>query len=202
MTASRLRVFVAVELPDSAKAEISKLSASIDALEVRGVRTVRREGLHLTLRFLGDTDAEDIPRITSAMEIVAAESERFNLTLAETGAFPNAAKPRILWTGVDGDLDKLSTLQGRVERALESAGLKRRRERFSPHVTIARVSDRVSAEQVSRVTAALNEGMPSPVPLRVDSIALMQSTPHPGGSVYIPIYITRLGFRGMATCAS
>ena len=68
MTVSRVRVFVAVNLPDAVKAEMGKLIASIDALEVRGVRIVRAEGLHLTLRFLGDVDSDDVPSIISAME--------------------------------------------------------------------------------------------------------------------------------------
>ena len=196
MTDSRVRVFVAVELPDPVKAEMGKLIAAVDALELRGVRTVRAEGLHLTLRFLGDVDSDVVPSIISAMETAAAESAPFELTLAGTGAFPNTATPRTLWVGMKGDLDQLVTLQRGVQSALETAGFGRSGERFSPHVTIARVRDRVSSTHRRRAAAVLNEAIPSPIKVRVDSITLMRSTPQPGGSIYNQLHTAPLGARG------
>ena len=193
MTGSLVRVFVAVNFSDAVKAEMGKLIASIDALEVRGVRVVGAEGLHLTLRFLGDVDSDDVPSIKSAMDTAAAESEPFELTLAGTGAFPNAAAPRTLWVGVEGELERLSTLQRGVQRALEEVGFDRIRERFSPHVTVARVRDRVSTANRGLVASALNQAIISPIAVRVDSITLMQSTPQPGGSIYTPLHIVTLG---------
>ena len=213
MTDSRVRVFVAVELPDPVKAEMGKLIAAVDALELRGVRTVRAEGLHLTLRFLGDVDSDVVPSIISAMETAAAESAPFELTLAGTGAFhsyqrtagngksvgpagPDTATPRTLWVGMKGDLDQLVTLQRGVQSALETAGFGRSGERFSPHVTIARVRDRVSSTHRRRAAAVLNEAIPSPIKVRVDSITLMRSTPQPGGSIYNQLHTAPLGARG------
>ena len=195
MTGSRVRVFVAVDLPDTVKAEMGKLIALIEALEVRGVRSVRAEGLHLTLRFLGDVDSGDIPSIISAMDTAAVESEPFDLALMGTGAFPNAAAPRTLWVGVEGELDRLSILQTGVQSALEEVGFNRTRERFNPHVTVARFRDRVSTEHSTRVTDALNHAIPSPIAVRVDSIVLMRTTPQPGGSIYTPIHTSPLGSR-------
>ena len=196
MTNNRVRVFIAVELSDAVKAEMGKLIAAIDALELRGVRTVRAEGLHLTLRFLGDVDSDVVPSIISAMETAAAESAPFELTLAGTGAFPNTATPRTLWVGMKGDLDRLVTLQRGVQSALETAGFGRSSERFSPHVTIARIRDRVSSTHRRRATAVLNEAIPSPIKVRVDSITLMRSTPQPGGSIYNQLHTAPLGARG------
>ena len=195
-TGSRIRVFIAVDLPDAVKEEIGKLIVSIDGLEVRGVRTVRAEGLHLTLRFLGDVDSDVVPSIVSAMETAAAESSPLELTLAGTGAFPNTATPRTLWVGMKGDLDQLVTLQRGVQSALETAGFDRSWERFSPHVTIARVRDRVPSNHRRRVTDALREVIPSPIKVRVDSITLMRSTPQPGGSIYTHLHTAPLGARG------
>ena len=193
MTDSRVRVFIAVDLPDAVKLGLGKVIASIDRLEIRSVRTVRTEGLHLTLSFLGDVDVGDIPKVMSAMETAAAESEVMDLVLAGTGAFPNIMAPRTLWAGVKGELDKLSALQGRIEKALESAGLRQRKERFSPHVTIARIRNRMSAAQLEVVNAALEEAPQSPIAFRAGSIILMRSTPRQGGSVYTPMHIAMLG---------
>ena len=185
-----------MELPDPVKAEMGKLIAAVDALELRSVRTVRAEGLHLTLRFLGDVDSDVVPSIISAMETAAAESAPFELSLAGTGAFPNTATPRTLWVGMKGDLDQLVTLQRGVQSALETAGFGRSRERFSPHVTIARIRDRVSSIHRRRAAAVLNEAIPSPIKVRVDSITLMRSTPQPGGSIYNQLHTAPLGDRG------
>ena len=193
MTGSSVRVFIAVTFPDAVKAELGKLIAQIDALEVRGVRVVGAEGLHLTLRFLGDVSRDALPSIASAMDTAAAESEPFELTLAGTGAFPNAAAPRTLWVGVEGELGKLSTLQRGIQRALEEVGFDRSRERFSPHVTVARVRDRVSTANRGLVASALNQAIISPIAVRVDSITLIRSTPQPGGSIYTPLHIVTLG---------
>ena len=192
MTNSRVRVFIAADLSDAVKTEIGKLIAAIDALDLRGVRTVRAQGLHLTLRFLGDVDSDEVPKIISAMDSAAAESAPFELTLAGTGAFPNTATPRTLWVGMKGDLDRLVTLQCGVQSALETAGFGRSRERFSPHITITRVRDRAPSIHRRRVTAALDEVGCSPLPIRVDSIALMRTTLQPGGSIYTPLHTSPL----------
>ena len=132
MTGSRVRVFVAVDLPDTVKAEMGKLIALIEALEVRGVRSVRAEGLHLTLRFLGDVDSDVVPSIISAMETAAAESAPFELTLAGTGAFPNTAAPRTLWVGMKGDLDRARDTSARCPKCAGDGRLRPERGTVQP----------------------------------------------------------------------
>ncbi len=196
MTTGHARVFIAVDLPDSVKSEVGKVIAQIDSLEVQGARTARSQGLHLTLRFLGDVELDKIPGIKSSMDAAAAESEPFDLALAGAGAFPNKANPRTLWVGVRGDLERLKTLKSDLDRALETADFPRSRERFTPHVTIARLRDRVPPRERQRVMETLNASLTSPLNLRVDSITLMQTAFHPSGSVYSPIHISPLAPSG------
>ena len=188
-----------MELPVPVKAEMGKLIAAVDVLELRGVRTVRAEGLHLTLRFLGDVDSDDVPSIKSAMETAAAESEPFDLTLAGTGRRVPNTLPHHAHCGWEwkATWTSSSTLQRRVSKVRwTTAGFGRSRERFSPHVTIARVRDRAPSIHRRRAAAVLNEAIPSPIKVRVDSITLMRSTPQPGGSIYTQLHTAPLGARG------
>ena len=189
----KVRVFVAVELPDAVKAEFSGLTAAIDALGVRGARTVRPEGIHLTLKFLGDVSVELIPDIESAMDTTAAESEPFALSLGDAGVFPNPRAARVLWVGVAGDLERLGRLQQRVEESLVELGFRPERRGFNPHITAGRVRDRVSNADRRRVTETLLSHEYARPLIRVEGISLIRSTLHPDGAVYEPVYSVGLG---------
>lgn len=189
----KVRVFVAVELPDTVKAEFAGLAAAIDALGVRGARTVRPEGIHLTLKFLGDVSVERVPEIRAAMDFAADEVAPFDLSLGDAGVFPNPRATRVLWVGVEGDLDSLGRLQQRVEESLAELGFRPERRGFNPHITAGRVRDRVSNADRRRVTETLLSHEYARPPIRVESISLIRSTLHPDGAMYEPNYGVGLG---------
>ena len=189
----KVRVFVAVELPDTVKGEFAGLAAAIDALGVRGARTVRPEGIHLTLKFLGDVSVELLPEIEAAMDSAAGEVSPFDLSLGDAGVFPNPRATRVLWVGVEGDLDSLGRLQQRVEENLAELGFGPERRGFNPHITAGRVRDRVSNADRRRVTETLLSHEYARPPIRVESISLIRSTLRPDGAVYEPIYGVSLG---------
>ena len=184
----KVRVFVAVELPDAVKAEFSGLVSAIDSLGMKGVRTVRAQGIHLTLKFLGDVSIDLIPEIEAVMDSSADQIAPFDLSLGDAGVFPNLRAARVLWVGVAGDLDSLGRLQQRVEGSLAELGFTPERRRFNPHITAGRVRDRVSNADRRRVTETLLSHEYARPPIRVESISLIRSTLHPDGAVYEPIY--------------
>ena len=184
----KTRVFVAIELPDAVKAEFSGLIAAIDSLGLRGVRTVRPQGIHLTLKFLGDVSAELIPQIETAMDVATSEVAPFDLSLGDTGVFPNPRATRVLWVGVGGDLDSLGQLRQRVEESLAELGFRPERRRFNPHITAGRLRDSVSNRDRRRVTETLLSHEYERPPIRVESISLIRSVLYPDGAIYEPIY--------------
>ncbi len=188
-----MRVFVAVELSDEAKAEIAGLISAINALKVRDARTVRPEGVHLTLKFLGDVDSARVPDIQSAMNASAAGAEPFELALGDTGVFPNPRAARVLWVGVEGDIERLSEMQGRVEENMANLGFRPERRGFNPHITIGRLREGVSRSDRRRVVETLfsrEYGQPA---FYVERVGLINTTLHPDGSIYEPIYGVGLG---------
>ena len=181
----QIRLFIAVELPDAVKTELGSLIRALKAADIDGVRPVRPEGMHLTLKFLGDVDGSRVDAITEALSSAAAEHSHFRLGLGEAGAFPNLRKPRVLWVGVDGDMEALASLQSDVEGALETAGFPRDKQAYSPHLTLARIRRGARPSSVRRAadilsTATKQRGAEIPV----ECISLMRTDLHPDGAIH------------------
>ena len=105
-----------------------------------GIRWVRRTNLHLTLRFLGDAaDSQRLAALREQLVEIAAQTAAFVIDTRGTGAFPNLARPRVIWAGLVGD--ELVRLAARVEDAAVDSGFTRERRPYSPHLTIGRVRD-------------------------------------------------------------
>jgi RNA 2',3'-cyclic 3'-phosphodiesterase len=135
----RVRTFIAVELSSSVKHRAGEL---IKKLRFTGaeVKFTRPEHMHLTLKFLGDVERDEIIPICRIAEEVAAQFEPFDLSFHGTGAFPHTDHPRTLWIGVEEGLEEIRALQTALETALfDKLGFSRERRQFTPHLTIGRV---------------------------------------------------------------
>ena len=180
-----IRTFVAVELNASVKAHIAAAIEQLRGEQINNLRLVRPEGVHLTLKFLGDIDVDRVPAVAEAMSEVAKRHTPFCLTLGSTGVFPNANRARVLWIGVDGDLESLRLLQASVEDALIAIGFSPEKRGFNPHLTIGRMHHRASRSDRSRAATALSSlRLPEAQPIAVDAISHMKSTLLPDGAIY------------------
>jgi 2'-5' RNA ligase len=135
------RLFVAIDLPDELRVAASDLCSTLG-----DARRVPAEQLHLTLRFIGDVDAETCSAIKKSLAGISVPS--FVLTVRGIGHFPPGHHPRVLWVGL-GKSEPLLTLQREVELALVGAGIAPEERRFSPHITIARLRDTPPAQVLS-----------------------------------------------------
>src|SRR5947209_14928511 len=109
-----------------------------EARALPGVRFVRPEGLHVTLKFLGEVSEERAERTVEALRGVRASP--FELELRGTGFFPNEKRPRIFWVGLHAHpADALGQLATQVEEACAVVGFPREQRPFQPHVTLARL---------------------------------------------------------------
>ena len=88
MSDSQIRSFIAVELSAAARIEAGRLISAVKKTGIQGARAVRPEGIHLTLRFLGDVESDAIPRVISSIRAAVAQSQPFELALDDVGAFP------------------------------------------------------------------------------------------------------------------
>lgn len=181
----KIRSFVAIELPDSAKRELGKIIDALYAADIRGIRPVRSNGVHLTLKFLGDIDADRVDAISEALSHAASPHSPFGLKLGEAGAFPNLGKPRVLWVGVQGDLEALARLQTDVEGALATVGFAKDNRGYNPHLTLARVRNESPPSSSKRATDVMAKTpIQEAVAFPVKHISLMRTTLHPDGAIH------------------
>ena len=186
MTASgALRAFIAIPLSQEARLQLSDTIRSLESEIPSAVRWVDPEGIHLTLKFLGDIDPALVEDVLQAMEQAASGSLPFQLHLNGLGVFPNERRPRVLWAGLGGDLDALGALQEKLEAAMCGLNFPRERRAFSPHLTLGRVRDGVSAVARQRAGAVMSwASLHGADSWPVSAVRLMRSNLTPDGAVY------------------
>ena len=135
MSVEPVRLFVAVkispELAQSLDAIIHKLAVS--GAEVKWVKT---KNLHLTLKFLGEVDAGEIPAIIAALQTL--KSEKFTLEVGSIGVLPNFHRPRVIYADVVQGAEKLKKLAVFVENEAVSLAFEPERRQFLAHLTLGR----------------------------------------------------------------
>jgi RNA 2',3'-cyclic 3'-phosphodiesterase len=132
------RLFIAIEIPRKLKREFLDLANSFRPREWDRVRWIDEEAMHLTLKFLGDTPADQIPDIKDALQQAAESTGKFTVKIGRTGCFPSFVDPRICWVGFTGELRRLEQLQGRVEGRMVALGLEEDDREFRAHITVGR----------------------------------------------------------------
>jgi 2'-5' RNA ligase len=125
-----------------------KLVAAIDR---QGVRFVKPEKIHLTLAFLGSVDDDEIEALKA--DLHAVRLTEFSVRVSEIGAFPDMGRPKVVWIGLDGDVEKLESLAKSVAEAAKPHAPELDEKPFSPHITLARLKP--GSKEVGRILRAL-----------------------------------------------
>lgn len=187
-----MRVFVAVDIPDEVREAIRTLMGKLENT-CRGARWARVEGMHVTLKFIGEVSTEKVERIRAELAAVRSAAP-VEISFRGVGFFPNERHPRVFWAGMAAS-PNLGELAEEVERRLETLGIPREQRPFRPHLTLARFKSEDGLERLraaSREAGALEFGSTT-----AREFHLYQSQLHPKGAVY-----TRLAtfpFVGSAT---
>lgn len=189
-----IRTFIAIELPQAVLEAIGRAQDWLKQETPEGlVRWVQPQGIHLTLKFLGDTPANQIITIGEALQAACAGHSPFMLSIGGLGCFPDLKRPRVVWVGVAEPGGHLKRLQGAVERAISPLGFPTENRPFSPHLTLGRVKEgrtdalRALGECVTRLSARVQMGE-----VHVTSVSLIRSDLLPGGAVYTPLACAEL----------
>lgn len=180
-----LRTFIALPLPAEWTLALESVIGNLRSETSGAVRWVQPSGIHLTLKFLGPTDARTVPEILAGLVASLQGAQAPVLSLSGLGTFPNNRNPRVLWAGVTGELDILENLYGRVETLMVGLGWSAERRPFRPHLTLGRVRDRVSSADRKKIgTAIWRCSIPTLAPWRPNVIRLYQSELTPQGAIY------------------
>ena len=173
-----MRLFVALEIPITARKNLSTLIASLRAI-TREPRWVRAENLHVTLKFLGEVREDNLAAVQAALGGIRSR-QAVTLEFRGLGFFPNEKKPRVFWAGIEAS-SNLKTLAADIEGAMEKCGIAREKREFSPHLTLARLERSLPEALRKAIAENAQREFGS---LRTGEFHLMQSKLKPSGAEY------------------
>jgi 2'-5' RNA ligase len=181
------RLFIAVDLPDDLREALRIFSARSEWAALR-VRWAPSALMHLTLFFLGDTDARHVGPIGEALETATAGVPPFRLRLGRLGAFPDLARPRVVWCGVEGAAGELDRLRRAIVSAVQSVAPQPEASPFTPHLTIGRVRRDAHVTERRLVGHVVEHAAPLPeIAWCIDHAVLYESLPSAGGVRHVPL---------------
>jgi 2'-5' RNA ligase len=176
-----MRTFIAIEIPQEIKQQMAELQLRLKSSRV-DASWPRSEGIHLTLKFLGEVPEGKLPEIMNGLRSAAQGTGGFRLEVAGTGAFPNPKSARVVWVGLSGDVGKLGRLQEAVERAMTDIGFAREDRKFTPHLTLGRIKYIRSRDVWLKAMDEIKDVSLSA--FDVDAVSLIKSELKPSGAVY------------------
>jgi len=178
-----VRLFFAVMLPHELREAAAQTQAALRAVAGEdGIRWVRDDQMHLTLKFLGEVPVPRAYRAVDAAQTVSATHAPFDLALGGVGAFPTEARPSTLWVGLSAGRSAVEALAVDLDGALKRERFPSDRKALVPHLTLARVRSYAGEAAAVRALRALQ--MAPTTSVRIDRFALVQSTLGPQGSSY------------------
>jgi RNA 2',3'-cyclic 3'-phosphodiesterase len=189
----QVRSFISIELPEEIKLGLDQLQSALKGPLQSCAKWVNPESIHLTLKFLGNVEVSQINLIAAAIQDTARSFEGFRLQMSGLGAFPNVTRVRIIWVGIQGDLEKLLALQKLLDFNLAKLGYLPEKRAFVPHLTLARVRDYASpAERLALGELVSSIKNHSVFNVEVNSLCLMRSQLTPKGAIYSKLRSIRL----------
>jgi 2'-5' RNA ligase len=181
----QLRCFIAVELPEEVKAGLSRLQAKLKSGNDFPVKWVDPYSTHLTLKFLGNVNADMTGPISEAMAEAAKGVSPFQLEIKGLGVFPNLRRVQVIWVGIIGEVEKLLQLQKGIESNLARLGFAPEARAFTPHLTLGRVRERASADEQQKLGELIaGTRFETALALKVNAINLIRSQLTREGAIY------------------
>jgi 2'-5' RNA ligase len=165
-----MRLFIAIELPDDVRRHLQKMQELLQP--TLKAKWTRPDQLHLTLKFLGDTADSELPRVLEQLGTIQM-AEPIRLTTAGVVCFPPHGPIRIVAAALEDEAGNCAKLQSAIDQACYAAGFPLEGRRWTPHVTLARVKDRVGASARSAATEA--GAALSKCHCEIDGFALIES---------------------------
>lgn len=183
-----MRLFIAIPLPKTAEIETATVLDRLHRLDWP-VRWVRSEGLHLTLKFFGETTGDRVDAIVEMMNYSARGMRPVAMSLHGAAVFPSVERPKVINLGVDAEGD-LELLQDRLERGSERLAFQPEGRLFKPHITLGRVRE---GQRLPAGWQTELEKIPPGQPFLGDRAVLFESHLGPDGPTYAVRHEVKLG---------
>ena len=185
----KIRTFVAIPLPEHVLSRLAGLARDLKKHPLR-LKWSRIENIHLTLKFLGDILTEDVDPVCEAVSSACRQCDPFTLSVKGVGVFPNIRRPRVLWTGISGQTDRLTALQRSIDSGLGDLGYPEDDRRFTGHLTLGRFKGHQDPDALIDIMKAFADTGSDE--FFTDSIGVYKSDLKPSGPIYTNLATIRL----------
>jgi len=179
-----LRLFVAIELPPEVREAVCRITATLKT-KVEDVRWINVDGIHITLKFLGSVSSPSVETVEKAIGPLCSAYPSFDLSLGALGAFPGLDRPRVIWAALDGETERLTALQGEIEKRCADIGFPEEKRIYTPHLTLGRVKSYKGSRKPNTPEEVFRAVNFTDIPrFRALSVHLYKSDLTPEGAVY------------------
>lgn len=183
----KIRIFTALEIPEPVKVRAREIQGELKKHNCR-VSWTQPDGMHLTIKFMGDTHFYMLNRIGSAFADVCKKYKGFDIQLTETGYF-GGKRPTVMWLGTSFS-DELLNFHKEIDKTAEEFGFKPEKRNFQPHITLGRIRDQF---HVARMIEQLKNIELEAQSFTADEMILFKSDLRPAGTVYLPLQQMKFG---------
>lgn len=176
-----MRTFIAIDLEKDIKDRLSSFLQELHKVS-RDIKWVKKEGMHLTLKFLGEVEEKRIPEIESSLKDISRKFSPFVIRFRGTGTFPPGRKnPRVVWVGIEEN-KAFVAMQARMEEEMEKWGFAKEKREFHPHLTLGRIK---THSYLGGIFPLLEKNRESDFgEMEVNKITFFQSLLKPTGAEY------------------
>jgi RNA 2',3'-cyclic 3'-phosphodiesterase len=178
------RLFWAIEIPESNKKEIADIIQKLEKYDEMSVKWVDSLGIHITIKFLGDTEPDFVNDMTKQIRKTVSGIKPFTFKLEGFGCFPRIKDPKVIWIGVKDSIDQFQSLAKSIDGVSAKFGFAPENKKFTPHLTIGRVKMRLKKPDL---TDQLQKLTYSSSTITANEIILMRSHLLPQGAKYEPV---------------
>lgn len=190
-----LRTFIAIALDEALRISLRDVQNQLKRQTPPGsVKWVAPDGIHLTLKFLGDTPANRVAEVAAALRAACAGAAPFEFVVEGRGCFPNMRRPRVVWVAVRDHGRALASLQAAIEREVAPLGWPTEERGFNPHLTLGRVAKGADSHTAALIGQAVERTEVELIGIQqVFAVSLIKSDLRPTGAIYTPLASVLLG---------
>lgn len=181
----KIRTFIAIDIPEEIKNEISKIKQLLISKGVEAKWTAP-ENIHLTMVFIGELPVSMVDSYSNAISETVKSFSKISLNIEGIGAFPGLKSPKVIWARVTGDVNSLINVHNELNHNLKSIGFKPETRRFKAHITFGRISKQGMGEKM--VNAVRDIGIIKPQEFEACGLTFYKSTLTSKGAEYSVLF--------------
>ena len=180
MSEKLIRTFLSIPVPLEVRSKKNMLYSTLEESPAK-INWVKNVQLHLTIKFLSHTPESIIEKIINEVGSVTSTLRPFEIIIESTGCFPIKERPRVLWMGVNGNLDPLYDLFTKIDSALDLLGFPKEKQGYTPHITLARI--KYPQKWTPDISTFLKSSY-DPIDFPIDRVQYFSSELLPSGTVH------------------